>query len=96
MKTKHKLLIHIAFWVYILNQMLYPLYISKTEDFFFTNLLVSLVLNLINFYVVYYSLPLLLGYRDKLKSIALGVILVFILAVFKYYVEMYFQKYNST
>ena len=93
MKTKHKLLIHIAFWVYILNQMLYPLYISKTEDFFFTNLLVSLVLNLINFYVVYYSLPLLLGYRDKLKSIALGVILVFILAVFKYYVELYFWKY---
>jgi len=93
MKTKYKILIHIAFWVYMLNQMLYPLFFGKTEDFFFTDLLVSLGLNFINFYVIFFFLPLLLGFRNKLKSIALGVVLVLILAGFKYYVELYFWKY---
>ena len=93
MKTKYKILIHIAFWIYILNQMLYPLYISKTEDFFFTNLLETLVLNFINFYVIYFSLPVFLGYKNKLKSVALGVVLILLLSVFKYYAELYFWKY---
>jgi two-component system, LytTR family, sensor kinase len=93
MKTKHKVLIHIAFWIYILNQMLYPLYINKTEDFFFTDFLVSLVLNVINFYVIFLFLPLLFSYRNKVKSITFGVVLVIILALFKYYVELYFWKY---
>ncbi|HEX7410803.1 MAG TPA: histidine kinase [Bacteroidales bacterium] len=73
--------------------MLYPLYISKTEDFFFTNLLETLVLNFINFYVIYFSLPVLLGYKNKLKSVALGVVLILLLSVFKYYAELYFWKY---
>ncbi len=93
MKTKYKIFIHIAFWIYILNQMLYPLYINKAEDFFFVNLAETLVLNVINFYVIFLFLPLLLGYRNKLKSIALGILLVLFFAGFKYYAELYFWKY---
>ena len=93
MKTKYKIFIHIAFWIYILNQMLYPLYISKTEDFFFTDFLVTLILNFINFYIIFFLLPILLGYKNKFRSLAIGIVLVLIIAAFKYYVELYFWQF---
>lgn len=72
--------------------MLYPLYINKTEDYFFTNLLETFVLNFINFYIVFICLPFFLGYRNKLKSIGLGVLLILVMSALKYYAELYFWK----
>jgi two-component system, LytTR family, sensor kinase len=93
MKRKHKILVHLAFWVYIINQMLYPLYINKTEDFYFINLAETLALSVLGFYVVYLSLPYLFTLRNKIRSLVLGTILIFVIAGFRYYAELLFWTY---
>ncbi|MFZ4706628.1 MAG: sensor histidine kinase [Bacteroidales bacterium] len=93
MKRKHKLLVHLAFWIYIINQMLYPLYINKTEDYYFINLIETFVLDLIGFYTIYLLLPFLFSYKNKLKSIAVGLFLLVVIAGFRYYVEFFFWTY---
>jgi two-component system, LytTR family, sensor kinase len=93
MKRKHKILVHIAFWIYIINQMLYPLYINKTEDYFFINFTETLALSIIGFYAIYLSLPFLISFKNKLKSIAIGAMIVIVIAGFRYYSELFFWTY---
>ena len=73
--------------------MLYPLYINKTEDFFFTDLLVTLLLSMIGFYSVYLSLPFLFRAGNKVMSVAIGVSLVIVITAFRYYAELLFWTY---
>jgi two-component system, LytTR family, sensor kinase len=93
MKRKHKILVHLAFWIYIINQMLYPLYINKTEDYFFIDLAETLVLSIIGFYTIYLFLPFLFRLKNKLYSLAAGILLVIIIAGFRYYTELIFWTY---
>ena len=93
MKRKHKILVHLAFWIYIINQMLYPLYINKTEDYYFINLIETFALDLIGFYAIYLLLPFLFSYKNKLKSIAVGLLILIVIAGFRYYVEFFFWTY---
>jgi len=93
MKRKYKILVHLGFWIYIINQMLYPLYINKTEDYYFINLAETLALSIIGFYAVYLSLPILFGFKNKFKSLVAGMVLVVVIAGFRYYAELIFWTY---
>jgi len=93
MKNKHKILVHLGFWIYILNQMLYPLYINKTEDYFLINTAETLALSIIGFYAVYLALPYLFGFKNKFKSLAIGALLLIVIAGFRYYAELLFWTY---
>jgi two-component system, LytTR family, sensor kinase len=94
MKNRNKILVHLAFWIYIVNQMLYPLYINKTEDYYFTNLAETLALSIIGFYAVYLVLPFLFAFRNKFKSLAFGTLLIIVIAGFRYYAELFFWTYG--
>jgi len=92
MKRKFKILIHVIYWFYMINQFLYPWYINKTESYFWTDTVLSFVLSLINFYAFYFILPFLIKNRNIFLSIFTGAFLLFIIAVARYYIEILFWK----
>lgn len=76
----------------MINQFLYPWYINKTESYFWTDTVLNLVLSLINFYAFYFILPFLIKNRNIFLSIFTGALLLFIIAVARYYIEVLFWK----
>ena len=92
MKRKFKILIHIIYWFYMINQFLYPWYINKTESYFWMDTALNLVLSLINFYAFYFILPFLIKNRNIPLSIFTGAFFLFIIAVARYYIEVFFWK----
>jgi len=82
MKTKYKILIHIVYWIYIINQALFPFYINKVDAVGINNaeylrdVIVSTLLNAITFYSVYFSFSQLIKFRFRILRIPLVVILV--------------------
>ncbi len=81
MKKKYKILIHIVYWIYIINQGLFPFYINKLdaalmENFqYFQDVFINTLLNAFSFYSIYYSFP----YLIKLKFKPLGILAVIVL-----------------
>jgi two-component system, LytTR family, sensor kinase len=92
MKRKTKILIHVIYWFYMINQFLYPWYINKTESYFWTDTALNLILALINFYAFYFILPFLIKNRNLFLSIFTGAFLLFIIAVARYYIQILFWK----
>jgi two-component system, LytTR family, sensor kinase len=92
MNKKYKILIHFVFWVYMFNQSLYPFFINHYDKYFWKDTFITLGLNIINFYLIYLLLPSLIKYRNKLVSILTGVALLFVMAVFRYFVESVYWK----
>jgi two-component system, LytTR family, sensor kinase len=93
MKRNYKILIHLLYWFYMLNQFLYPFYINSSyikEKNYLTGTFVTLGLSIVNFYLVYFSLPYLMKFRFKIFSFVVGAALVMVLAVFRYYFEVFF------
>jgi two-component system LytT family sensor kinase len=86
MKRHHKIIIHLLFWFYMLNQFLYPFYVNSSsfkEPNYLTGTFVSLGFNILVFYAFYFSLPLLMKPRYKIISILAGAVLILVLAWFK-------------
>lgn len=89
MKRNHKIVIHLLFWFYMLNQFLFPFYIkSSTDKYFWIDTFVSLGLSIINFYTIYFCLPFLMKFRYKIFSIFSGVLIIVFISVLRYYLEM--------
>jgi two-component system LytT family sensor kinase len=76
----------------MVNQLLYPWYINKTESYFWTDTALNLVLNLINFYAFYFIIPFLIKNRNIILSILTGAFFLFIIAVARYYIQVLFWK----
>lgn len=93
MKKKFKILIHFIYWFYMINQFLYPWYINKTENYFWTNTALNLCLTLITFYAFYFTFPFLIKKKNLFLGILTGAFLLFIIALGRYYVEIFFWKY---
>jgi two-component system, LytTR family, sensor kinase len=93
MKKKSKILIHVVFWFYMINQFLYPLYINKTDSHFWSNLVLDICLTLINFYAFYFLLPLLIRKKKILLGILSVILLLSVISIGRYYVEVFFWKY---
>ena len=92
MKRNIKILIHVIFWFYMVNQLLYPWYINKTESYFWTDAALNFGLTLINFYAFYFIIPFLIKNRNIILSILTGACFLFIIAVARYYIQVLFWK----
>lgn len=96
MKRKTILLIHIFFWLYIVNQALFPLYVGKYEESYLVNngylkdVFITTILNIISFYAIYISFPYLLKFRVKIFTILSGLVLLLVLTAFRTPVEQLF------
>jgi len=98
MKRKTILLIHIFFWLYIVNQSLFPLYIGKYEESYLVNngylkeVFITTILNILSFYAIYFSFPYLLKFRVKIFAILSGLVLLLVITAFRTPVEQLFWK----
>ncbi|MCX6249267.1 MAG: histidine kinase [Bacteroidetes bacterium] len=93
MKIRNKIILHLVYWFYMVNQLLFPFYISKTDQYFLADVSLSLVLNALTFYVVYFSIPLLIKNWKLVKTIIGGILIFSILVVFNYVAELIIWKY---
>jgi len=99
MKKKYKILIHIVFWIYIINQGLFPFYVNKVDpavlenahyfhDFFLSNLL-----NLFSFYSIYLSFPVLIRMKFKPLSILSIILLIGLILIIRLPLGFAYWKY---
>jgi two-component system, LytTR family, sensor kinase len=94
MKRKYKILIHVIFWIYIINQTLFPYYISVGKDEFdFTYFLSYILVDVFAFYSTFFSLSFLFSRKYKVFSILLGLLLVAIVVCVSMGLEFVTWKY---
>ena len=93
MKRKNKIVIHLIYWFYLTNQLLFPFYVSKVDKNFFLDAGLSLGLHILIFYTFYLSLPFLLKKRNIFRIITRSVLLFGVLAVVSYLAEFLIWKY---
>lgn len=97
MKTKYKVLIHLIFWFYIINQSLFSRFISTTPDadipYYYVDIFWSSFLNMISFYSVYFCIPFLIRYKYKIVSVFLGLLLIIVGTGVRLPIDFSFWKY---
>jgi two-component system, LytTR family, sensor kinase len=96
MKTKYKVLIHLIFWFYIINQSLFSRFITATEvevPYFYEDVFWSSFLNMISFYSVYFCIPFLIRYKNKLVSVVLSLLLIAACTGVRLPIDFSFWKY---
>jgi len=93
-RKSQKILIHVLFWFYFLNQQLFGVYIGKpgeNEDIF--HYLYGFGLYFLIFYIFYFSIPFFLKLKYKVLSIAAGIILIAFFALFATVSDWLMYKY---
>jgi len=95
MKLKSKVLIHIFFWIYIINQTLFPFYISNDQAFneYYPEIIIYIVTSWITFYIVYFSIPSLFSLKYKIISVFIGLALIAILVSLRVGLEFLFWRF---
>jgi two-component system, LytTR family, sensor kinase len=94
MKGKYKILVHFIFWIYILNQTLFPYYINVgKEEFDFKYILSYTLVGAVTFYSVYFSLSFLFSRKNKLFGILLGLMLLAFVVFVRIGLEFVTWKY---
>jgi len=93
MKLKYKILIHVFFWIYIINQALFPYYINKVEAGYYQDLIIYTAVGILTFYTLYLSLPFLFSRKNKIIGIFLGLMLIAALVFIRIGIEYPFWKY---
>jgi sensor histidine kinase YesM len=93
MKRKYKILIHVFFWIYIINQALFPYYINSVKDGYYKDLIIYVFVGLLTFYPIYFSLPFLFSWKNKVISVMIGLSLLTVLVFSRVGLEYLFWKY---
>jgi hypothetical protein len=98
MKRRNIILIHLLFWFYIINQGLFPLYIGKLEESmladytYLKDVFISVILNMITFYTIYFIFPRLLKLSNRVAAIFTGLIAIALVTAFRVPAEFYLWK----
>jgi sensor histidine kinase YesM len=99
MKSKFKILIHILFWVYILNQAFFPVYLNKIDtkylqdNIYLKDIFITTLLNIVIFYTIYYLVPYLLKFSRKWFIVPLILLIAFVLSAIRLPLEIAYWKY---
>jgi len=95
MKTKYKILIHVAFWIYMFNQLLLGIFMYKNESMYdpFSEYTIYPVTSFITFYTFYFSYGWLFLRKKKFLPVVLLVLTFVILVPLRVGLEYLFWKY---
>jgi sensor histidine kinase YesM len=99
MKNKFKVLIHLLFWVYMLNQALFPVYLNKIDtkylqDFIYLkDIFITTLLNIFVFYGIYYLIPYFLKFSRKWYIFPLVIFVAILFSVIRLPIEIAYWKY---
>jgi len=93
-KLKSKILVHVCFWIYIINQALFPYYIDNVVDGkFYFEVIIYVLVAILTFYSVYLSIPFLFSLKNKAISVLLGIALLGVLVPVRISLELIYWKY---
>jgi two-component system, LytTR family, sensor kinase len=90
MKRKTVIVIHLLFWFYMINQALFPIYVGGMKDVqlsageYLKDVLFSVFLNAITFYIVYFSFPWIFNLRNKFLAVLSAVVFIVFLTFFRF------------
>lgn len=99
MKSRYKILIHVLFWIYMLNQAFFPVYLNKIDikmlqDYIYLkDIFITTLLNIFVFYSVYFVIPKFLGLRRKWYIFPFVILLAAVLSAIRLPVEIAYWKY---
>ncbi len=102
MKKRNIFLIHFLYWFYIINQLLFPVYVGNYGDMgdtammegaYLKEVVFSLFLNALSFYSIYFAFPAIIGIRKKILIIFTALILVVFLVGIRLSIDYYYWKY---
>lgn len=99
MKKKYKILIHVVYWIYLINQGLFPFYINKLDAASLENYLylkdafINTVLNVFSFYTIYFSFSLLIKFKFKPFNVLSVILMVATLTAIRVPLNFAFWKY---
>lgn len=96
MKLKSKILVHLFFWIYIINQALFPYYVDKGVDQkYYVEIIIYVLVSMLTFYSVYLSVPFLFSLKNKVISVLLGIVILGILVPVRVGLEFLSWNYLS-
>jgi two-component system, LytTR family, sensor kinase len=99
MKSRYKILIHVLFWIYMLNQAFFPVYLNKIDTkllqdyIYLKDIFITTLLNIVVFYTVYYTIPKFLRLRRKWYIFPFVILLAAGLSAVRLPVEIAYWKY---
>jgi len=99
MKGKYQILIHLLFWIYMLNQALFPVYLNKIEtqylqdNIYLKDIFITTLLNVFVFYTIYYVIPNFLKFSRKWYIFPFVILLATVLSAIRLPIEIAFWKY---
>lgn len=99
MKMKTILAIHALYWFYIINQFLFPMYVGKPEGAampgaqYLKEAGISLFLNVINFYAVYFTFPRLAALKKKILIFPALILMIAGVLLIRLPLDWFFWKY---
>lgn len=99
MKSKYKILIHFVFWIYIINQALFPVYLNKIDtnllqdNLYLKDIFITTFLNVFVFYIIYFSIPKLLKFKRKWYIFPFVILFAILLSVVRFPIEFAYWKY---
>ena len=98
MKKRNIILIHILYWFYIINQLLFPVYVGSpgASDMvggeYFKDVVISLLLNVISFYAVYFAFPRFSAVRNVFLITGIAVSMIIAIIAVRVPLNWYFWK----
>jgi two-component system, LytTR family, sensor kinase len=98
-KKKTNILIHSLYWFYIVNQSLFPMYIGKLDKVnsadiqYFKDIFITLFLNVLVFYVIYFSFSRIAALKNKFRVVLISLALILLLMAIRLPIDWYFWKF---
>jgi two-component system, LytTR family, sensor kinase len=99
MKSRYKILVHVLFWIYMLNQAFFPVYLNKVDTkylqdyIYLKDIFITTLLNMVVFYTVYYVIPKFLRFRRKWYIVPLIILLAIVMSSVRLPIEIAYWKY---
>ena len=99
MKSKYKILIHVLFWIYMLNQAFFPVYLNKIDTkllqdyIYLKDIFITTLLNIFVFYAVYFVIPKFLSLKRKWYIFPFVILLAVALSSVRLPIEIAYWKY---
>ena len=94
MKTKYKILIHFAFWIYMFNQILLTIAMMSQKQYDpFEEITIYPLTSFITFYTFYFTFGLFFTRKSKLYPVLLLISVIAILVPLRIGIEYLFWKY---
>ena len=98
MKKSNIILIHIIYWFYIINQLLFPVYVGFPGESdmvggeYFKDVIISLLLNVFSFYAVYFAFPRFSAARNIFLITGIAVSMIIAIIAIRVPLKWYFWK----